>query len=100
MKANWKRYKELELIPDSMWESALREAKRNRLSSHSWLNKLWNAIANLFTKESEPHIRERCDRDGGIWWEVYDPLTGRSSCFSSRAEVLAWLDQRYYRELR
>lgn len=99
MKASWKRYKELELIPDSMWESVLREAKLKRLKSPSWVNKIWNGIVNLLTKESEPCIREKRDRDGYVWWEVYDPLTGRTSCFSSRAEVLAWLDQRYYREL-
>lgn len=98
MKASWKRYKELELIPDAMWESVLKEAKLNRLKSFSWLNKFWDFVVNITTKSNEPHIQEKRDRSGYTWWEIYDPLTGRSSCFSTRAEVLAWLEQRYYRE--
>lgn len=99
MKTKWKLYKELELIPDAMWEDVLREAKPHRSNSHSWLNKLWTSIVNALTKESEPYIRERHDRDGNIWWEVCDPATGKSFCASSKAEVLAWLERRYYRDL-
>lgn len=98
MKTNWKRYKELELISDAMWEDALREAKPLRSNSHSWLNKLWTCIVNALTKETEPYIRERRDRDDNIFWEVYDPSTGQSFCSSSKTEVLAWLERRYYRD--
>jgi len=99
MKTNWKLYKELELIPDEMWEDVLRNARSHQLSSRFRMNKLFTVIGSILTKEPEPDIREKKDVSGTIWWEVYDPLTGRHSCLSSRAEVLAWLEQRYYRKL-
>lgn len=99
MKTNWELYKELELIPDAMWEDVRRKAKLHRLNSRSGLHRVLTIIGNILTKEPEPCIRERYDRNGDVWWEVYDPLARKTRCFSSKAEVMAWLEGRYYRKL-
>jgi hypothetical protein len=94
---NWELYKELELIPDAMWESVLAEAKRCS-KSWGWLRSVWAFLANSLIENPEPRIQERCDRHGCMTWEVYDPTTGTRHCFSSKAEVLAWLERRHHHQ--
>lgn len=96
-RTKWETYKELELIPDSMWDAVLKEAKSHHRASHSWLDKLWELIVNAITTGSEPVIREVYDRNGFLSWHVYDPITSESLHFSSETEVVAWLERRYYR---
>lgn len=99
MKTQWETYKKLELIPDAMWEAALQDAalrKLPQLHLQPWFKKVWQFIGDIFVKDAEPKIWQKCDRDGNLCWYVYDPVTGSSGCFSSRAEVLSWLESRYY----
>jgi hypothetical protein len=91
---NWERYKQLELIPDAMWEAVLAEAKQHSKLQH-WLNLVWAFLVDCLIENTEPRIREKRDRRGCISWEAYDPTTGTTHCFSSKAEVLAWLEQRH-----
>jgi hypothetical protein len=44
----------------------------------------------------EPHVEQKCDRSGNIYWQIYDPITGSCCSLSSEQEVKAWLDNRYY----
>lgn len=50
----------------------------------------------LTTNRFEPHVKQKCDRWGNCYWQIYDPLTGFESCFSSEQEVREWLERRYY----
>ncbi|XHX77457.1 MAG: hypothetical protein RBJ76_23940 [Stenomitos frigidus ULC029] len=45
---------------------------------------------------SEPEIRRTLDQAGQSWWQVYDPLTGRTAYLESEAEVQVWLEERLY----
>jgi hypothetical protein len=99
MKTHAKRrlYQKLELIPDAMWESMMAEAKQQRSHSRFWLRRIWDFVVDCYIPTTEPRIWEKRDRHGITWWEVYDPMTGQSRCCSSKQEVRAWLEQRYYR---
>lgn len=96
MKAKWEVYKELELIPDSMWNAMLAEAKLPHLTWRSWFNNFWVMIIDFLTRDTDPHIWEKRDRYGNVVWCVYDPTTEKTFYFSSTAEVYIWLEERYY----
>ncbi len=63
----------------------------------STVNKVWQYLIDIFTKEPELRIWQRSDRKGNIWWDVYDPATGRSGTFGSETDMLSWIESRYYR---
>ena len=44
----------------------------------------------------EPHIIQKGDRFGNIYWRVYDPISNSHCSFNSEQEVRSWLDTRYY----
>lgn len=96
MKAKWDLYKELELIPDSMWNDALRKAKLPTFNLGFWWHKISTLVIEILVRDSEPKIYEKYDRDGNPYWYVYDPVTGASAAFSSKSEILTWLESRYY----
>lgn len=88
--SKWLIYKELELIPDSV--------KNNRTNKSmmlkSWLHKIWNHAMHILIDSPEPQILEKYDPCGRKYWSAYDPLTHRSLCFASKAEVIDWLEHR------
>ncbi len=57
------------------------------------------AIATqLFTEPSyEPQITQRQQADGTLYWEVYEPATGRTIYCLTEVEMMDWLDSREYR---
>ncbi len=60
------------------------------------LHWLWNSLLNVLTKNAEPRIYQKYDRQGKLYFRVYDPISGMSSTLNTEQEVRAWLDQRYY----
>lgn len=90
-KAKWILYKELELIPESY-----EEPRFKRINVWSWVKKAWTAIANAAIGNEDLRIWSVCDRTGTIVWYVHDPVTKHVSAFSSEAEVMAWIERRYY----
>ncbi|WP_250126747.1 hypothetical protein [Chroococcidiopsis sp. CCMEE 29] len=64
------------------------------LKSKSFLSYAWKTISTPVS--DEPQVRQRCDRSGQIYWQVYDPATNRSARLSSEQEVRQWLEQRFY----
>jgi hypothetical protein len=61
------------------------------------LGKVNRAIATRITHSSDPIVNERCDRQGNVYYQVYDPHTCKSTVFGSEAEIRYWLEQRYAR---
>jgi hypothetical protein len=61
------------------------------------VGKVKTAIANLALCRSELKVSERRDRQGNLYYQVYDPLTRRFTNFGSEAEIRYWLEQRYSR---
>jgi hypothetical protein len=89
MNPQWQRYKELELIPDSVLEPG------NHESQMFQFERAWQAIANIFIPEYEPEVSQTTSQGGEICWSIYDPSTKRTSYFESEIEVRLWLNQYY-----
>jgi len=58
--------------------------------------RLWQRIIYSTRSSTEPRVFHRSDRTGNAYFEIYDPLTGKSNCFGSEQEIRAWLDQPHY----
>ncbi len=69
------------------------------LKFKSILAQLRQGISAALTNfvRNEPRVWEWRDSYGRVWWSVYDPKTERYACLSSQAEVLQWLEERFYR---
>jgi membrane carboxypeptidase/penicillin-binding protein PbpC len=57
----------------------------------TWLTR----ITQWLQARDEPRVTPRHDRQGNLYYQVYDPMTGRSASFGSEAEIRWWLEQRY-----
>lgn len=59
-------------------------------------HQIWQHFLKALDESSEPKIWQTCDHEGHIYWQAYNPATGRSSSFGSEAEVISWVEQSYY----
>ena len=50
----------------------------------------------LITNRIEPDVRQKCDRSGNFYWQIYDPISRSYLFFNSEREVRVWLDTRYH----
>lgn len=66
----------------------------------SWFGAFWCWFVDRFAFSSELQVRQRHDRDGNLWWDIYDPITKRSAQFSSESEVRVWIEQSYQHQFR
>lgn len=57
---------------------------------------LWQRFSVWLTKGRELQVWKKLDRQGNTSWHAYDPLTGRSICVASDAEMREWIEQCYY----
>ena len=57
----------------------------------------WASVLKLATGSSAPVFEKRCDDNGQITYNIYDPVTQQQSGWLSEAEARTWLEQRYYR---
>ncbi|MEP0807687.1 hypothetical protein [Coleofasciculus sp. FACHB-SPT9] len=62
----------------------------------SVLNSVWQRLVTFLTQEPEIKVWKKSDRFGNIWWEVYDPFSGRSATFGCEVDMLEWVEKRYY----
>ncbi|MGF1589024.1 MAG: hypothetical protein ACFCU7_07240 [Pleurocapsa sp.] len=60
------------------------------------LNTLKKIGRYLIVNRTEPRVRQKGDRSGNSYWQIYDPVTGSNCSLSSEQEVRTWLDTRYY----
>lgn len=94
------------ISPKHSMDSLASEAKQRSSPNltNSRLNEAFGAIArtaaqvlyNLFISGSEPIVSEHRDRDGILYYQVYDPVYDEIHTFASEDEVRVWLEQRYY----
>ncbi|MBD2463475.1 hypothetical protein H6G89_20945 [Oscillatoria sp. FACHB-1407] len=56
----------------------------------AWMS-FWNAMAT----QDEPQFKERRDRRGQPYWQVYDPVADRTFHLDSLQTVLEWLENRH-----
>ena len=50
----------------------------------------------LVVNRIEPDVRQKCDRFGNFYWQIYDPISRSYLFFNSEREVRVWLDTRYH----
>ena len=65
--------------------------------------KILNLIVNIFrwigqvllVNKNEPYIKQKRDRKGNLYWQVYDFTTNKSYSFDSEQDVRTWIEKRY-----
>ncbi len=85
----------LELIYQNTEQKSVKESK-----AFSFINSLWQHLASALIKTEEPQIWQGYDRHGNLWWHGYDPITKRSICRDSEAQMRIWLEERYHQSVK
>lgn len=76
------------------WQAATSQPSTSIIQK---LQGTWQALLRFMTESTnEPHIWMSQDHTGELQWNASDPLTGRQLTHATEAEVLSWLEQRYY----
>jgi hypothetical protein len=58
-------------------------------------NYLQQLIDRFTQQRLEPQISQHRDRQGNLYYQVYDVLTAKPIIFGSEVEIKWWLEQRY-----
>ncbi|MBD1911778.1 MULTISPECIES: hypothetical protein [unclassified Leptolyngbya] len=57
-----------------------------------------NQVVNPYhDKAYEPRVYKRRDQYGNVWWDIHNPLTGKTTCVSSEEEAHLCLVKGTYR---
>lgn len=91
MDSKWTTYKELELITEEAPNTV-----KTQFAIKAIFGKITTWLLSTLAPSNEPKIWFKTDRNGLVWWYIYDPVSNHRVCCSSQAEVLAWLEDRYY----
>ena len=70
-----------------------------KVASRSFFSPFKTIIQRLtfwLASSHELRVWKTSDRDGNSCWQAYDPLTDRSICVASDAQMREWIEQRYY----
>ena len=70
---------------------------KNKVIVNAIANVLKNIKHGLVVDRNEPDVRQKQDRYGNLYWQVYDYKNNKFLTFGSDKEVRIWLEQRYYR---
>jgi hypothetical protein len=71
---------------------------QKKIDSHFWasLHSLWeNFVKKLLANPHELQVWQKVDRYGNIYWQAYDPATGKSFSSGSQADVCMWIEELY-----
>lgn len=69
-----------------------------KFNSNFWksLHSIWeNLVKKLLADPNELQVWQKVDRYGNIYWQAYDPVTGKSFSSGSQADVCMWIEQLY-----
>ncbi|MBH8553417.1 hypothetical protein I8751_13735 [Nostocaceae cyanobacterium CENA357] len=70
--------------------------KKNNRSFGESLHYIWKKIVKtLLVDSQELQVLQRNDRYGNIYWQAYDPVTGKSFSSGSKADISMWIEQLY-----
>ena len=61
------------------------------------LNQIWQHLVKAIAHGNEPRLWQT-QKHGQPIWHGYDPASGRSVTRFSEAEMLIWLEERYYQQ--
>lgn len=60
------------------------------------LHKFWqNTVKILLSDSQELEVVKKVDRQGHIYWQAYDPVSGKSYSSGSEVDVFMWIEQLY-----
>ncbi|MFN6558345.1 MAG: hypothetical protein RMY28_000860 [Nostoc sp. ChiSLP01] len=60
------------------------------------LHNIWeNFVHQLLADPNELQVTQKVDRYGNIYWQAYDPVTGKSFASGSETDVSMWIEQLY-----
>jgi len=59
------------------------------------IHQVWHCLDQFFAHHRELDVRLVHDRQHQIWWQAYDPNTGRTICTDSEQEMRIWIEQNY-----
>lgn len=65
----------------------------------SKLQIFWQKLVTALSASSELQVWQKSDRYGHVFWQAYNPMTGRSACFGSEEEMRVWIEVQYYQEM-
>ncbi|MDZ7967641.1 MAG: hypothetical protein RM368_22255 [Nostoc sp. DedSLP03] len=70
--------------------------KKNNSNFWKSLYMIWeNFVKKLLTEPNELQVWQKVDRHGNIYWQAYDPVTGKSFSSGSETDVSMWIEQLY-----
>ena len=67
-------------------------------NSNLWksLHIIWESfVKKLLADPKELQVLQKVDRYGNIYWQAYDPATGKTFSSGSQADVCIWIEQLY-----
>ncbi|WP_204102462.1 MULTISPECIES: hypothetical protein [Spirulina sp. CCY15215] len=85
---NYDLYAQLELIPNH--RPSFADVVKKKLAGFG------KSFLNFLSGSMQPRITEGRDRQGNLYFRVYDPCDHSRHTFASEMEVRVWLEQRYY----
>jgi hypothetical protein len=71
---------------------------QKKVNSKFWesLHSIWkNFLNQLLADPNELQVRQKVDRHGNIYWQAYDPVTGKSFASGSEVDMSMWIEQLY-----
>ncbi|MEH1943186.1 MAG: hypothetical protein V7L01_23610 [Nostoc sp.] len=71
---------------------------KKNFNSNFWksLHSIWeNFVKKILADPNELQVWQKVDRYGNIYWQAYDPATGKSFSSGSQADVCMWIEQLY-----
>lgn len=57
-----------------------------------WFSAFWDALRRNLLSQCEPKVVQKRDRSGQLYYEIYDPETGRSAHCLTENEARIWLE--------
>ncbi|MEH1924449.1 hypothetical protein [Nostoc sp.] len=70
--------------------------KKNHSNLWKSLHLIWEKfVEKLLSNPNELQVWQKVDRQGNIYWQAYDPVTGKSFSSGSETDVSMWIEQLY-----
>lgn len=72
------------------------DASPEKQLNSSWLSRAWKYLMHHLLKGHEPRIWQKRGINGEVFYNGYDPYSGKSTHFATETEMRNWLDRLPY----
>ncbi|MEH1831604.1 MAG: hypothetical protein V7L29_05860 [Nostoc sp.] len=70
--------------------------KKFNLNLSKSLRRIWESfVKKLLADPNELQVWQKIDRYGNIYWQAYDPATGKSFSSGTQTDMCMWIEQLY-----